>query len=50
VALPEKQPEQPAGNDEYAELVTRIETRQEELDSLTEQLDERDVDAFFAGF
>ena len=44
------QPEQLAGNDEYTELVARIETRQEELDSRTEQLNERDLDAFFAEF
>jgi len=42
----EKQPEQLAGNDEYAALVDEIEARQEELDSLTDQLDEEDVDAF----
>jgi CheY-like chemotaxis protein len=44
----EKQPEQLAGNDEYAALVDEIETRREELDSLTDQLDQEDVDAFFA--
>jgi DNA-binding response OmpR family regulator len=46
----EKQPEQLAGNDEYTELVAQIKTRQEELDSRTEQLNERDLDAFFAEF
>jgi len=43
----EKQPEQLAGNDKYAALVDRIEVRQEELDSLIDQLDKEDVDAFF---
>ena len=43
----EKQPEQLAGNDEYTALVDEIETRREELDSLTDQLDQEDVDAFF---
>lgn len=43
----EKQPEQLAGNDEYAALVDEIETRREELDSLTDQLDEEDTDMFF---
>ena len=43
----EKQPEQLAGNDEYAALVDEIKTRREELDSLTDQLDQEDVDAFF---
>jgi len=43
----EKQPEQLAGNDEYAALVDEIETRREELDSLTDQLDEEDIDVFF---
>ena len=42
----EKQPEQLAGNDEYAALVDEIETRREELDSLTDQLAEEDKDAF----
>jgi len=46
----EKQPEQLAGNDEYTELVDKIERRQEELDSLTDRLDEKDVNAFFAEF
>jgi len=46
----EKQPEQLAGNDEYTELVDKIEHRREELDSLTDQLDEEDVTAFFAEF
>jgi len=46
----EKQPERLAGNDEYTELVNKIERRQEELDSLTDQLDEKDVNAFFAEF
>ena len=43
----EKQPEQLAGNDEYAALLDRIETRREELESLTDQLHEEDVDVFF---
>jgi len=43
----EKQPEQLAGNDEYAALVDEIEARREDLDSLTDQLNEEDVDAFF---
>ena len=43
----EKQPEQLAGNDEYAALVDEIEARQEELDSLIDQLDEEDVNAFY---
>jgi DNA-binding response OmpR family regulator len=43
----EKQPEQLAGNDEYAALVEEINTRREELDSLTDQLAEEDIDAFF---
>ena len=43
----EKQPEQLEGNDEYAALLDQIETRREELDSLTDQLDEEDVDVFF---
>jgi CheY-like chemotaxis protein len=43
----EKQPEQLAGNDEYAALVDEIETRREELESLTDQLDEEDIDVFF---
>jgi DNA-binding response OmpR family regulator len=46
----EKQPEQLAGNEEYAKLVDKIEARREELDSLTDQLDEADVDAFFTEF
>jgi hypothetical protein len=46
----EKQPEQLAGNEEYAKLVDKIEARREELDSLTDQLDEADVNAFFAEF
>jgi DNA-binding response OmpR family regulator len=44
----EKQPEQLAGNDEYTELLEKIESRQEDLNSLTDQLDEEDVNAFFA--
>ena len=43
----EKRPEKLAGNDEYAALLDQIETRREELDSLTDQLDEEDVDVFF---
>ena len=43
----EKQPEQLAGNDEYVALLDRIETRREELESLTDQLHEKDVDVFF---
>ena len=43
----EKQPEQLAGNDEYGALLDRIETRREELESLTDQLHEEDVDVFF---
>ena len=43
----EKQPEQLAGNDEYAALLDRIETHREELESLTDQLHEEDVDVFF---
>jgi DNA-binding response OmpR family regulator len=46
----EKQPEQLAGNEEYAKLVDKIEARRADLDSLTDQLDEADVDAFFAEF
>jgi len=46
----EKQPEQLAGNDDYTELLNNIERRKEELDSLTDQLDEEDVNAFFAEF
>jgi len=44
----EKHPEQLLGNDEYTELADKIERRQEELESLTDQLDEKDVNAFFA--
>jgi len=46
----EKQPEQLAGNDEYTQLLNNIERRKEELDSLTDQLDEEDVNAFFTDF
>jgi DNA-binding response OmpR family regulator len=44
----EKQPEQLAGNDDYTELVEEIERCREELDSLTDQLDETDAKVFFA--
>ena len=43
----EKQPEQLGGNEEYAALLDQIETRREELESLTDQVDEEDVDVFF---
>jgi len=46
----QKRPEQLAENDEYTELVERIERCREELDSLADQLDEKDVNAFFAEF
>jgi len=45
-----KQPEQLAGHDEYTELADKVERRREELESRTDQLDEEDVDAFFAEF
>ena len=43
----EKQPENLEGDDEYAALLDQIETRQKELESLTDQLDEEDFDVFF---